>query len=295
MIILINRLEATKKRYDEISEELSNPEVISDIKKMTELSKEQRRLSTTVEMYEKYKNILSDIETAKEMLNDKDMQEFAKEEIRTMAKKNSIGYEKVRYNQKKKKSIKKVKIGVLIIALVAAVKLGATLDNFMVNKDNIVISRTDEANEEIDKKINYYISKLGTGGESSERIITNYLHDTLNGGTYYDYYPGNFINNIVDASKISETEVRCVLIAAYNVIHEGDRNQMFENAFNSIANNSETMDAIPDNLSFLKGGNSQEFLTQLGYDDWHDYQMNERNNIKDLQSIENYIDNGMRR
>ena len=48
---------------------------------MTELSKEQRRLSQTVEIYEKYKGILSDIETAKEMLNDKDMQEFAKEEI----------------------------------------------------------------------------------------------------------------------------------------------------------------------------------------------------------------------
>ena len=47
---------------------------------MTELSKEQRRLSQTVEIYEKYKGILSDIETAKEMLNDKDMQEFAKEE-----------------------------------------------------------------------------------------------------------------------------------------------------------------------------------------------------------------------
>ena len=81
---MINRLEATKKRYDEIKEELSNPEVISNIKKMTELSKEERRLSTTVEMYEKYKNVLSDIETAKEMLNDKDMQEFAKEEISTL-------------------------------------------------------------------------------------------------------------------------------------------------------------------------------------------------------------------
>jgi len=78
---LINRLEAIQNRYDEISKELSSPEVISDIKKMTELSKEQRRLSETVELYKKYKNVLSDIETAKEMLNDKDMQEFAKEEI----------------------------------------------------------------------------------------------------------------------------------------------------------------------------------------------------------------------
>ena len=84
---MINRLEATQKRYDEISRELSNPEVINDIKKMTELSKEQRRLSMTVEMYKKYKTILSDIEAAKEMLNDKEMQEFAKEEINDLTNK----------------------------------------------------------------------------------------------------------------------------------------------------------------------------------------------------------------
>ena len=67
---MINRLEAIQNRYNEISNELSNPEVVSDIKKMTELSKEQRRLSKTVELYQVYKTILSDIETAKEMLTD---------------------------------------------------------------------------------------------------------------------------------------------------------------------------------------------------------------------------------
>ena len=83
---MINRLEAIQNRYNEISNELSKEEVIKDIKKMTELSKEQRRLSQTVEMYEKYKVILSDIETAKEMLNDKDMADFAKEEISELTK-----------------------------------------------------------------------------------------------------------------------------------------------------------------------------------------------------------------
>ena len=68
---MINRLEAIQNRYNEISKELSSPEVINDIKKMTELSKEQRRLSQTVEIYEKYKGVLSDIEAAKEMLEDK--------------------------------------------------------------------------------------------------------------------------------------------------------------------------------------------------------------------------------
>ena len=81
---MINRLEAIQNRYNEISNELSSPEVINDIKKMTELSKEQRRLSETVEIYKKYKGILSDIEAAKEMLSDKEMQEFAKEEISTL-------------------------------------------------------------------------------------------------------------------------------------------------------------------------------------------------------------------
>lgn len=83
---MINRLEAIWNRYDEISRELTTDEVIQDIKKMTELSKEQRRLAPTVELYQQYRTILSDLETAKEMLNDKEMQEFAKEEISSLHK-----------------------------------------------------------------------------------------------------------------------------------------------------------------------------------------------------------------
>lgn len=83
---MINRLEAIQKKYNEITEELTKDETIKDIKKMTELSKEQRRLSETVDIYQKYKRILSDIEAAKEMLYDKEMQEFAKEEISNLNK-----------------------------------------------------------------------------------------------------------------------------------------------------------------------------------------------------------------
>ena len=83
---MINRLEAIGKRYDEIANELSNPSVVSDIKKMTELSKEQRRLTPIVEIYKKYKKALDDIETAKEMIKDPDMEAFAKEEINSLNK-----------------------------------------------------------------------------------------------------------------------------------------------------------------------------------------------------------------
>ena len=83
---MIDRLETIQKRYDEIANELSNPSVVSDIKKMTELSKEQRRLTPIVEIYKKYKKALEDIETAKEMLKDADMEVFAKEEIGNLNK-----------------------------------------------------------------------------------------------------------------------------------------------------------------------------------------------------------------
>ncbi len=83
---MINRLEVIQNRYNEISNELLKTEVMSNIKKMTELSKEQRRLSETVELYEKYKSILTDIETAKEMSKDSEMLEFAKEEISRLDK-----------------------------------------------------------------------------------------------------------------------------------------------------------------------------------------------------------------
>ena len=78
---MIDRLEATVKRYEDINELLSNPEIIQDIKKMTELSKEQTRLSETVELYRKYKQVLVGIEEAKELVKDSELGEFAKEEL----------------------------------------------------------------------------------------------------------------------------------------------------------------------------------------------------------------------
>ena len=83
---MIDRLEVTLKRYNEIIEELSSPEVIQDIKKMTELSKEQTRLTETVELYKKYKKIVENIEEDKELLKDSELGEFAKEELNHLNK-----------------------------------------------------------------------------------------------------------------------------------------------------------------------------------------------------------------
>lgn len=81
---MIDRLEATLKKYNEITLELSSPEIISDIKKMTSLSKEQVRLKETVDLYNKYKKVLEDLKEANFLLKDPDFADFAKEEINNL-------------------------------------------------------------------------------------------------------------------------------------------------------------------------------------------------------------------
>ena len=86
---MIERLEAINNKYKEIQNELSKPEVLSDIKRMTELSKEQTRLGNIVEVYDKYKQVNEDILSAKEMLHDSEMAEFAREELTNLETKLS--------------------------------------------------------------------------------------------------------------------------------------------------------------------------------------------------------------
>ena len=78
---MIERLDKVEERYKEIQEKLSTDEVIQDVKKTTELSKELRSLEDVVNAYNEYKTILNGITEAKEMENDKELGEFAKEEL----------------------------------------------------------------------------------------------------------------------------------------------------------------------------------------------------------------------
>ncbi len=74
-----DRLETMRKRYYKINEELSDPEIVNNIDKMTELSKEQRELQKPVEIYEEYLDIEASVKDLKEMSRDEDP------EIREMA------------------------------------------------------------------------------------------------------------------------------------------------------------------------------------------------------------------
>ncbi len=76
-----DRLDTIEKRFEEINALLIDPEITSDIKKITELSKEQASIRETVETYRKYKDVLQGIEDAKELLEDEEMAEMAREEL----------------------------------------------------------------------------------------------------------------------------------------------------------------------------------------------------------------------
>lgn len=80
---MFERLELILKRFQEITQLLMDPEVSSDIKKMTTLMKEQRGLEKTVETYQKYLSMQEQIEGLTLMAedNDPDISEMAALEL----------------------------------------------------------------------------------------------------------------------------------------------------------------------------------------------------------------------
>ncbi len=80
---MIDRLEVIKERYDQINELLMQPDVVCDIKKLKQLSKEQRSIEKIVLKYNELKDLNQTIEDLKEMSKDSDpdIVEMALEEL----------------------------------------------------------------------------------------------------------------------------------------------------------------------------------------------------------------------
>ncbi|WP_258319248.1 PCRF domain-containing protein, partial [Listeria monocytogenes] len=86
---MYDRLQAVEDRYDELNELLSDPDVVSDPKRLRDLSKEQSGITATVETYREYKNVNEQINETKELLGEKlddEMREMAKEEFAELQK-----------------------------------------------------------------------------------------------------------------------------------------------------------------------------------------------------------------
>ncbi len=82
--MLSDKLTPFINRYNEITELLSSPDIGNDVKRMTELSKEQSSLQAIVTKATEYKKLLDDIEENKALAFDAELGELAKEEIRAL-------------------------------------------------------------------------------------------------------------------------------------------------------------------------------------------------------------------
>jgi peptide chain release factor 1 len=82
---VIERLEATARRYREIESEMARPEVAVDHEKLTRLAREQRSLREIVEAYDAYRRARNEVDSARELLRherDAEMQEYLRSEER---------------------------------------------------------------------------------------------------------------------------------------------------------------------------------------------------------------------
>ncbi|WP_226036289.1 peptide chain release factor 1 [Aquibacillus saliphilus] len=96
---MLDRLESLETRYDKLNELLSDPDVISDTRKLREYSKEQSDLEDVIQVYRQYKDVSSQWDDAKVMLEDnldQDMYEMVKSEITELAEQKEELEEKLK-------------------------------------------------------------------------------------------------------------------------------------------------------------------------------------------------------
>lgn len=81
---MLDKLEAIKERFEDVSQQLIQPDAMSDMKRYKALNKEYKDLEKIVIEYKKYQSLLSNIENAKQVIStekDEEFREMAKEEL----------------------------------------------------------------------------------------------------------------------------------------------------------------------------------------------------------------------
>ncbi len=81
---LLEKVLGLRDKFESLQAQLSDPDVISDMKKFVQLNKEYKELAPIIEAGNEYRKMVTDYEMAKEIIaneKDEDLREMAKEEI----------------------------------------------------------------------------------------------------------------------------------------------------------------------------------------------------------------------
>ena len=84
---MLQKLEDVEKRYDELTAQISDPEVIARTSEWQKLMKEHASLEDIVAKYREYKKAKNDFEEAKQMASDKELKELAEAEMNELREK----------------------------------------------------------------------------------------------------------------------------------------------------------------------------------------------------------------
>jgi peptide chain release factor 1 len=85
---ILEKLEGVKLRFEEVGQQITDPDVISDVKRFIKLNKEYRDLEPIIESLEEYKKVISNIDGAKEILSnekDEELKEMARMEMEELS------------------------------------------------------------------------------------------------------------------------------------------------------------------------------------------------------------------
>jgi peptide chain release factor 1 len=81
---VLSKYESIRMRFEEVGQQITDPEVMKDMKRYIKLNQEYKRLDELVKAFAQYKNIVENIASSKEVLandSDEEMRELAREEI----------------------------------------------------------------------------------------------------------------------------------------------------------------------------------------------------------------------
>jgi peptide chain release factor 1 len=95
--MLKNRLLPFINRHEEINNLLMAPDITNDIKRMTDLSKEQSNMQPIVTKAREYIKLMDDIDENKSMLDDPELGELAKEELKELETRKPILEDEIKF------------------------------------------------------------------------------------------------------------------------------------------------------------------------------------------------------
>ncbi len=97
--LILDKLQGVKVRFDDIRKMISDPDIVSDMKRYIKLNREYKNLEPIISAYKSYKNIVINIQSSKELLaedDDWEIKEMAKEEIYSLTEEKTKLEDKIK-------------------------------------------------------------------------------------------------------------------------------------------------------------------------------------------------------